>query len=169
MDRSKKENAIAGKLPKGSKKGRGKSRELFLTGNLAEMLGRKEYSSVKMSDLTDAEIDKLYKRLVDKKASTAAIARQVALRHFKANYTHLLPEDVRTAFRAKEPLHKMMGEILNRQMGISDAPEQFFTQATGYLMGRLSEKGLSLDLEDPKVYPFIRSAVNEIAKKMKLV
>jgi len=100
-------------------------------------------------------------------SDTRKIAQNVAKRLFKERHAHLLTP--KTAFRASEPLHKMMGEILNRQMGINDAPEEFFNRAQGYLMGQLNSKGLSLDLEDPKVYPHIRSAVNEIAKKMKLV
>lgn len=102
-------------------------------------------------------------------SDTKKIAQKVAMRMFKSNYTHLLIPVQKTAFRATEPLHKMMGEILNRQMGISDAPEEFFKRAQGFLMGRLKSKDLDLDLEDPNVYPHIRSAVNEIAKKMKLV
>lgn len=62
--RSKKENEIAGKLPRGSKKGRGKNREIFVTGRMADVLGMPTYSNVKMRDLSDEQIDKLHDLLV---------------------------------------------------------------------------------------------------------
>ena len=59
--RSQKEDAIAAKFPPDSKKGKGPNRVLMLTGDTAKALGRKNYDSVKLSELSDEEIDKLHK------------------------------------------------------------------------------------------------------------
>jgi len=65
------------------------------------------------------------------------IARKVARRVFLSYYSDALP--TKTAFKASTPLHKMMGEVLSRSMGITDAPEKFFTDAEAYLEGVLDQ------------------------------
>ena len=64
MPRKKMENAIAGKMPPDSKKGRGANRVIMLTGDSAKVIGKDNYSSHKMSDLSDDEITTLYNFLV---------------------------------------------------------------------------------------------------------
>jgi len=69
--RAQKENAIAAKTPPDSKKGRGKNRTIMLTGDVAKVLGKDNYESVKLSELSDADIDKLHNLLVrGKKAAS---------------------------------------------------------------------------------------------------
>ena len=70
VPRKKMENAIAGKMPPDSKKGRGANRVIMLTGDSAKAIGKDNYSRHKMSDLSEDEITTLYNRLVlGKKAS----------------------------------------------------------------------------------------------------
>lgn len=64
VSRKKMENAIAGKMPPDSKRGRGANREIMLTGDSAKVIGKDEYSRHKMSDLSDDEITTLYNFLV---------------------------------------------------------------------------------------------------------
>lgn len=58
------ENAIAGKMPPGSKKGRGASRVIMLTGDSAKVLGVKNYTKLLMASLTDDQVDTLHNFLV---------------------------------------------------------------------------------------------------------
>ena len=58
------ENAIAGKMPPGSKKGRGASRVIMLTGDSAKVLGVKNYTKLLMASLTNDQVDTLHKFLV---------------------------------------------------------------------------------------------------------
>lgn len=58
--RSKKENEVAGRFPPDSKKGRGKNRTVMLTGDVAKVLGRKSYDRVKLSELSDSDLNKLH-------------------------------------------------------------------------------------------------------------
>lgn len=70
VPRKKMEDAIAGKMPPDSKKGRGANRVIMLTGDSAKAIGKDNYSRHKMSDLSEDEITTLYNRLVlGKKAS----------------------------------------------------------------------------------------------------
>ena len=70
VSRKKMENAIAGKMPPDSKKGRGSNRVIMLTGDSAKVIGKANHSRHKMSDLSEDEITTLYNRLVlGKKAS----------------------------------------------------------------------------------------------------
>lgn len=62
--RSQKENAVAGKFPPDSKMGKGANRTVMLTGNTAKALGKSNYTSVKLSELSDEDLDKLYALLV---------------------------------------------------------------------------------------------------------
>ena len=59
-DRSKKVREIVSKFPPDSKKGRGDAATLMLTGDVAKALGKKDYDSVKVGDLSDAQINKLH-------------------------------------------------------------------------------------------------------------
>lgn len=65
------------------------------------------------------------------------------------------------AYEASGDIEKVMGEILTGELGITDAPEEFFTVAQGKLMDRLDEEGMDIDLEDPDMYPVIRQAIME--------
>ena len=68
--RKQKENAIAGKFPPNAKRGRGANRILFMTGALADLIGVPHYDTVKVSELTDEQIDLLYNRLYNKTAGS---------------------------------------------------------------------------------------------------
>jgi hypothetical protein len=74
--RAQKENAVAGKFPPGSKKGRGKNRVVMLTGDVAKLLGKDSYSNVKLSELSDSDLDKLHGKLVGKTAAPRGKAQQ---------------------------------------------------------------------------------------------
>ena len=62
--RAQKENAVAGKFPPGSKQGRGAKRVVFLIGGSARVLGQDDYTVMRLADLSDADLDKLYRLLV---------------------------------------------------------------------------------------------------------
>ena len=64
VPRKKMENAIAGKMPPGSKKGRGANRVIMLTGDSAKVVGKDNYSRHKMSEMSEDEITVLYNFLV---------------------------------------------------------------------------------------------------------
>ena len=64
VPRKKMENAIAGKMPPGSKKGRGANRVIMLTGDSAKVVGKDNYSRHKMSEMSEDEITALYNFLV---------------------------------------------------------------------------------------------------------
>lgn len=68
--RKQKENAIAGKFPPNAKRGRGANRILFMTGALADLIGVPHYDIVKVSELTDEQIDLLYNSLYNKTAGS---------------------------------------------------------------------------------------------------
>ncbi len=71
VSRKKMESAIAGKMPPGSKKGRGSNRVIMLTGDSAKVIGKDNYSRHKMSEMPEDEITALYNFLVlGKRAST---------------------------------------------------------------------------------------------------
>lgn len=78
VSRARKENAVAGKFPPDSKKGRGKNRTVMLTGDVAKLLGKSSYTSVKLSELSDGDIDKLYNKLVGGKTAARPSSRDVA-------------------------------------------------------------------------------------------
>lgn len=59
-DRSKKVQEILKGFPRDSKKGRGESAKLMLTGDVAKALGKKDYTSVVIKDLSDAQLAKLH-------------------------------------------------------------------------------------------------------------
>lgn len=58
--RTKKISAIARRFPPDSKKGRGNQRVLMLTGDVAKAMGKKDFTTVCLKDLSDAELDKLH-------------------------------------------------------------------------------------------------------------
>lgn len=94
--RKQKENAIAGKFPPNAKRGRGANRILFMTGALADLIGVRQYDTVKVSELTDEQIDLLYNRLYNKTAGSlrsleARIARLE--KASSANYNFISVED----------------------------------------------------------------------------
>jgi hypothetical protein len=75
VPRKKMENAIAGKMPPGSKKGRGANRVIMLTGDSAKVVGKDNYSRHKMSEMSEDEITALYNFLVlGKRASVIRVA-----------------------------------------------------------------------------------------------
>lgn len=70
LTRRQKENAIAGKFPPDSKRGRGDNRVIMVTGSVAEILGVPDYTRFTMaSGMTDEQIDTLYDFLVLRKRS----------------------------------------------------------------------------------------------------
>lgn len=76
------------------------------------------------------------------------IARQVALRILN-----------RKAYEAQGDLHKMIGQIISRTMGMTDAPQDFFVAVESIFLTDLDEAGLEYDLQDPDVYPVLRRAI----------
>ena len=70
VPRKKMENAIAGKMPPDSKRGRGANRVIMLTGNAAKAIGKDNYSTHKMADLSDEDITTLYNLLVLRKRAS---------------------------------------------------------------------------------------------------
>ena len=69
LTRRQKENAIAGKFPPDSKRGRGDKRVIMLTGDSAKIIGAKQYSRHTMSKMSAKDIDTLYNFLVLRKKS----------------------------------------------------------------------------------------------------
>ena len=70
LSRKQKENAIAKRISSSDKKGRGVNRVIMLTGNLAKSLDLPSYTTMKMIDFTDSQIDTLYQTLYGKVASS---------------------------------------------------------------------------------------------------
>lgn len=70
-DRAKQVKEIVARFPRDSKKGSGEETSLFLTGDVAKVLGKKDYTAIKVSDLSDDQLDKLHAR-VTKRASEIA-------------------------------------------------------------------------------------------------
>ena len=79
LSRKQKENAIAKRISPSDKKGRGVNRVIMLTGNLAKSLDLPSYTTMKMIDFTDSQIDTLYQRLYGKVASSE-ILRNLEMR-----------------------------------------------------------------------------------------
>lgn len=83
VSRKKMENAIAGKMPPDSKKGRGANRVIMLTGDSAKAIGKDNYSRHKMSDLSEDEITTLYNRLVLGKTATEHASEDALKKYLK--------------------------------------------------------------------------------------
>lgn len=84
MTRSQKENSIAANFPPDSKKGRGQNRTVMLTGDVAKVLGRKSYDTVKLSGLSDSDLNKLYAKVTGKKGAQGPITLRQALQRVAA-------------------------------------------------------------------------------------
>lgn len=69
------------------------------------------------------------------------------------------------AYEAKGDFERMVGHILSDEMGITDAPENFFQAAHSAFQTRLKDEGLEENLKDNKVYPLLHQAIQEAAKK----
>lgn len=65
-DRAKKVREVVKQFSFSDKKGFGEDASVMLTGVTARVLGKKEYASVKMGELSDEQVDKLHKLLVKK-------------------------------------------------------------------------------------------------------
>lgn len=77
LSRKQKENAIAKRISPSDKKGRGIHRVIMLTGNLAKKLNVPSYTTMRMIDFTDRQIDTLYQTLYGKVASRSEEARLI--------------------------------------------------------------------------------------------
>jgi|AntRauTorckE6833_2_1112554.scaffolds.fasta_scaffold00008_12 hypothetical protein len=75
----------------------------------------------------------------------------------------------RLSYKASGDVEKMMGEILGEELGIDDAPKEFFTKAKENLKKALDEAGLDLDMDDTDVYPYLRRNVLETADDMDMI
>lgn len=78
LSRKQKENAIAKRISSSDKKGRGIHRVIMLTGNLAKSLNLPSYTTMRMIDFTDRQIDTLYQTLYGKVASRSEESRLIA-------------------------------------------------------------------------------------------
>lgn len=92
------------------------------------------------------------------------ISTKVARRVFIEKYAHT----IKTSYKATGILHKMMGKIISTTIGITDAPEEFFTTAEALFDKMLADKSMERDLENPDVYPILRRAINETVTDMDL-
>lgn len=93
--------------------------------------------------------------------NSKTMAQRIARRVLADSYTE--------AYKASGDLEKVMGEILTKSLGITDAPEEFFDAAKEKLEANLAKNDLEMDLDDPDVYPYIRRAVNEVADSMEMI
>lgn len=75
----------------------------------------------------------------------------------------------RQAYEASGALEKVMGKILSRDLGITDAPQTFFEKAEADLMERIQKHGLELDLENPEIYPYLRQAIMDTLDELGLM
>lgn len=87
------------------------------------------------------------------------LAKVVAFRSFGS----------RRAYKAKGDVEKMMGELLGEELGIDDAPKKFFEKAKKKLDKALDDAGMSLDMDDTDVYPYMRRTVLEVADDMDMI
>jgi hypothetical protein len=72
---------------------------------------------------------------------------------------------VKNAYTAQGALHKMIGQIVSRTMGMTDAPQEFFDEVENQFYKSLGEAGLDMDLKDPDVYPHLRRSINQVVSE----
>lgn len=96
---------------------------------------------------------------------SSKIAKKVALRIYQRRYANRNL----TAYEAQGDLHKMIGKIISRQFGITNAEEDFFFKVEGAFTQALADAGVEMDLKDPNVYPYLRRAINEVADSEGLI
>jgi hypothetical protein len=90
-------------------------------------------------------------------------------RNFRAMTDRLAARYV-ASYTAKKGVESLLGSILNKNLGVSDAPEEFFTDAVAYLQGLGLKEGVdTTDLKADAIYPLATQAVMEMARKHKLI
>ena len=74
----------------------------------------------------------------------------------------------RFAYEAQGPFEKMVGYILTNQLGVTDAPEEFFKGVKEQFDRELAEEGLEEDLKDPSNYPALQRSIQGVGQDMGL-
>ena len=90
LTRRQKENAIAAKFPHDLKRGRGDNRVIMVVGNVASVLGVKNFTRFTMaSGMTDKQIDVLYNWCV-----TGQVSRHLCRFLYDCDVSHVKIETV---------------------------------------------------------------------------
>lgn len=90
-------------------------------------------------------------------------------RNFRAMVDRLAARYVQS-YKAKPGVEALMGSMLSKQLGITDAPEEFFVEANKVLKTLASEEGVDpTDLKADGLYPLVTQAVMETARDLKMI
>jgi hypothetical protein len=74
------------------------------------------------------------------------------------------------AYKAKPGVEALMGSMLSKQLGITEAPEEFFSEAREHLQGLALKEGLDPDdLKQDGLYALVTQSVMETARKRKMI
>lgn len=70
------------------------------------------------------------------------------------------------AYTASSEFEKTVGQIVSRQYGITNAPEEFFKRVQERVEGLLEGEDLEMDLSDPVIYPHIQTSIIDVMVDM---
>ena len=75
----------------------------------------------------------------------------------------------RQAYEASGDFEKVVGKFISRELGITDAPKEFFDVVRSKAEASLAEADMELDMKNKDVYPYIRRAIMEASDEMEMI
>lgn len=131
-------------------------REPKLKDLLIFVMGKVKEDEVKNMPWFKKFFNKLFKRSSQNKMAKISYKR-IAHRYLQAR-----------EYEAEGAIEKTIGFLISKNLGVTDAPEEFFKKATEYYQQMCEEGGMKADVKDSATYASLQKAIQKAGKELKL-